>query len=171
MVALLTAIAVETSVVMTGTMMMGARMMGTMMIGAMMIGAVIIGMMIGAATSRAMMIGVMRGVVMIGAMMIGVMIGLVMRGATMRVIGVVGMTAPLPSLSMFAIEYARFMVTLLVTAGGAMVMILMMRLIVMTRTYMLLPMASTPIGTLTQPQRPHHWRTKQAQCPRQVQQT
>jgi hypothetical protein len=156
----------ETSIIMTIAVMMAARMMGIVMIGAMMIGAVIIGMMIGATISRAMMIGVMRGIVMIG-----VMIGVVKRGATMRVVGVVGVTAPLPSSSMFATKYARFMVTLLVTVGGTMVMVLMMRLIIMTRTYMLLPIASTPIGKLTQPHGPHHWSSKQAQRPRQVQWT
>jgi hypothetical protein len=73
-----------------------------------------------------------------------------MRGTAMRAIGAMGVTAPLLPSSMFAAIYARFMVTLLVTASGAMVMILMMRLTVMIRRYMLLPVASTPTDTLIQ---------------------
>jgi hypothetical protein len=44
-----------------------------------------------------------------GAVMIIVIMGVVMIGATMRVVGTVGVTAPLPPSWMFAARYARFM--------------------------------------------------------------
>jgi hypothetical protein len=142
-------------------------MIGIVMTGTMMIGAMIDAAMIGIAISRAVMTCVMIGVVMasamIGAMMIGVvmshavmtgaMIGASMIGATMsravtRVAGAVGATALLPLLLMCDVRYARFMVILPVTAGGTMVMILMMKWIITSRRCMLLPMALTPTGTL-----------------------
>jgi hypothetical protein len=64
---------------------------------------------------------------MIGIMMIGMMIGATMSRAVLRVVGAVGATVPLPPSLMFVVRYARFMVTLPVTAGGTMVMILMMK--------------------------------------------
>jgi hypothetical protein len=109
-----------------------------------MTGAVMIGAMIGA---------VMIGVVMSRAVMIGVMISAAMIGATMthavtRVAGTVGATKLLLPLLMCAARYARFMVTPPVTAGGAVVMILMMKWIAMSKRCIPLRMALTPIGTL-----------------------
>jgi hypothetical protein len=104
-----------------------------------MTGAVMIDTMIGA---------VMIGVMMSRAMMTGAMIGVAMIRAVTRVVGAMGATAPLPLLLMYAIRYARFMATLLVTTGGVMVMILMMKWIQMSWRCMLLPMALTPTGTL-----------------------
>jgi hypothetical protein len=130
-----------------------------MMIDVVMTSAVMIGVvMIGIAMSRAVMTCVvmtdaMIGVVMVDivmsrAAMIGAMIGATMSRATTKVAGVVGVTALLPLSLMCAIRYARFMVTPLVTVGGAMVMILMMKWIATSRRCMLLPMALTPTGTL-----------------------
>jgi hypothetical protein len=118
-------------------------MIFTVMIGVVMSRAVMTGAMIGA-----VMIGTMIGIVMSRAMMIGVMIGVAMCRAVTRVVGAMGATAPLPLLSMCAVRYARFMVTLPVTAGGTMVMILMMKWIAMSRRCTLLPMALIPTGTL-----------------------
>jgi hypothetical protein len=128
-------------VVMTGTMMISAAMIGAMIMDTMMTGAVMIGTMIGI---------VMNCDVMIGVMMIGMMIGITMSHAVMRVAGAMGATAPLLLMLMFAARYARFMVTLPVTAGGVMVMILMMKLIVMSRRCTLLPMVLIPTGMLIQ---------------------
>jgi hypothetical protein len=134
----------------------------------MMIGGMIGAVMIGVAMSRAMMTGemigvVMTGAVMIGAVMIGVgmsraamigmMIGVAMTSAAMshamtRVAGAVGTTALLLPSLMCAARYARFMVTPPVTAGGAMVMILMMKWIAMSKRCMPPLMALTPTGTL-----------------------
>jgi hypothetical protein len=137
-----------------GAVMIGIVMKGTVMIGVVMTGAVMIGAMIGVMMSRAVMIGVMISIVMIGIAMIGVMIGVAMSRATMRVVGAVGATAPLPPSLMFVARCARFMVTLPVTSGGAMVMILMMRWVVMSRRCMIMPMALTP--TLFRHHRPNH---------------
>jgi hypothetical protein len=130
--------------VMTGTMMISA-----VMTGAVMIGAVRSDVMISVVISRTVMVGAM-----IGAMMINMMIGAtminMMIGATM--IHAVGVTTPLPPLLMFIARYERFMVTLLVTAGGTVVMIFMMRWIVMSRRCMLLPMALTPTSIFQAPQ-------------------
>jgi hypothetical protein len=148
----------------TIAMVTGAVMMiDVAMTSAVMIGAMIGVMMIGVAMSRAVMTcvvmtdtmisAVMIGIVTSHAMMIGAMIGAAMIGAAMsravtKLAGAVGVTALLPLLLMCAIRYARFMVTPLVTAGGAMVMILMMKWIATSRRCMLLPMALTPTGTL-----------------------
>jgi hypothetical protein len=56
--------------------------------------------MIGAVTRGALMIGVMMD-----AVMIIVIMGVVMIGTTMRVVGTVGVTAPLPPSWMFAARY------------------------------------------------------------------
>jgi hypothetical protein len=155
MVALLTAIAVAMIAMATGIVMM----IGVVTIGAMMIGAV----MISVAMSRAVMTGVMIGIMMTGAVMTGAMIGAVMIGVmrsravmigaamigtAMRVAGAMGATALLLPLLMCAARYARFMVTPPVTAGGIMVMILMMKWIAMSKRCMPLLMALTPSGTL-----------------------
>jgi hypothetical protein len=144
-VVVLTAIIVMISI----EMMAGAMMTGVMMIRC---GVTTSAVMIGIVMMGAVMIDVvMRGAVMIGIMMIVVMIDVVMRiDAVMEAVGdSTIMIVPLPPLSMFAVRYARFMVTLSVTAGGTMVMILIMR-VIMTRKCMLLPMAYTQTGTLTQ---------------------
>jgi hypothetical protein len=160
MVSLLTAIAVAMIAMATGIVMM----IGFVTIGAMMIGAV----MISIAMSRAVMTGVMIGIMMTGAVMTGAIIGAVMIGvvrsravmigatmigtamtrAAMRVAGAMGATALLLPLLMCAARYARFMVTPPVTAGGIMVMILMMKWIAMSKRCMPLLMALTPSGTL-----------------------
>jgi hypothetical protein len=138
--------------------MMTGAMIGAVMIGVVISRAVMTGVMTGIVMTGAVMIGAMIGAMMIGvvmsrAMMIGVMIGTVMIGATMshavtRVAGAVGATALLLPLLMCAARYARFMVTPLVTAGGTMVMTLMMKWIAMSKRCMPLLMALTPIGTL-----------------------
>jgi hypothetical protein len=119
--------------------MICAVMTGTMMISAMMIAAVRSDMMISIMIRRIVMVGAM-----IGATMINMMIGAMMSRA-------MGVTTPLPPLLMFIARYERFMVTLLVTAGGTVVMIFMMRWIVMSRRCMLLPMALTPTSIFQAP--------------------
>jgi hypothetical protein len=150
--------AVATTAMATGAVMMiGVVMTGAMisvaMIGVMMIDVVMNLIVMTGVMTGAVMTGAMIGVVMSRAVMIGVMIGATMISVAMsravtRVVGAVGATAPLPLLLMCAVRYARFMVTLPVTAGGAMVMVLMMKWIKMSRRCMLLPMLLTPTGTL-----------------------
>jgi hypothetical protein len=118
------------------------------MIGVAMSRGVITGMMIGIVMTGAVMIGVMTGIVMSRAVMIGVMIGTAMSCTVTRVTGAVGATSVLLPSLMCAARYARFMVTPPVTAGGAMVMILMMKWIARSKRCMLLLMALTPTGTL-----------------------
>jgi hypothetical protein len=148
-VALLTVIVMATGammmigIVMTGAMMIDAMisvaMSRAVMTRVMMIDAVIGAMMIGIVMSRTVMIGATIGTVMIGT---------AMSRTVMRVAGAMGATVLLPLLLMCAVRYARFMVIPLVTAGGAMVMILMMKWIATSRRCMLLSMALTPTSTL-----------------------
>jgi hypothetical protein len=124
--------------VMIGAMMIGVAMSCTVMTGVM-TGVVMIGVMIGA---------VLIGVVMSRTVMIGMMIGTTMSRAVTRVAGAMGATALLLPLLMCTARYARFMVNPPVTAGGAMVMTLMMKWITMSKRCMPLLMVLTPIGTL-----------------------
>jgi hypothetical protein len=159
MVALLTAIVVAMITVATGVVIM----IGVVMTGAVMIGVMIGAVMIGVVMSHAVMTGMMIGIVMTGAVMIdivmsrAVMIGVMISAAMIdtamshtvtRVAGAMGATALLLPSLMCAARYARFMVTPPVTAGGTMVMILMMKWITMSKRCMPLLIALTPTGTM-----------------------
>jgi hypothetical protein len=61
---------------------------------------------------------------------------------------VLARTVPLPLMSIQIVRYARYMATLRVTAGGVTLMTKMMMVIVVRRVHTLLPMVSTPTGTL-----------------------
>jgi hypothetical protein len=61
---------------------------------------------------------------------------------------VLARTVPLPLMSIQIVRYSRYMATLRVTVGGVTLMTKMMMVIVVRRVHTLLPMVSTPTGTL-----------------------